>query len=632
MNYLAEIFRFVWPYFRHYRSRLAAGILFGMLFGLSNAGLVWATKTLIYRMLPPKPVAVAVESVASQPPAAASAFKVKLERFKQNLEKRTDEAVDPWLPRAGRPMDWHQVLGGLLFFPLLVAGRGFVGFLGGYCMGWVSERVVNDLRVDVFAKFTGLSIDYFNRSTLGDLTTRVNADTAALQRCTTQGFTDLVQEVMTMVGIVIVLCVIDWQLMLGAIVFLPVCLVPMVVLGRKARRASRASVAVNVVQSSQLIEMLSGIRVIKAFGLERLQLDRFRQLSRELVRQTIKGRRAKEMAAPIIETIAMVAMGSLIVYIAYRQRSVDDMLAFLMGVVALYTPIRKLAALHIVMEQANVSAQRLMQILAEQPTVKEALSPIALPAFTTSLVFEGVSFAYRDQPVLQDIRLVIPRGAQIGIAGESGCGKSTLVNLLFRFYDPTAGTIRIDGHDLRDVSLRDLRQLMALVSQEVVVFDQTVAENIAAGKPDATRGEIEAAARAAYAHDFIQQLPEGYDTRIGERGVTLSGGQRQRISIARAFIRNAPILVLDEATGSLDSQAEAEVQGAIERLEKNRTVLCVAHRLSTLTRMDRIIVLSEGRILEQGSFTELLNAGGSFAVMARKQGIFAPVRPAPAGG
>ena len=223
--------------------------------------------------------------------------------------------------------------------------------------------------------------------------------------------------------------------------------------------------------------------------------------------------------------------------------------------------------------------------------------------------------------MLHDISLEIPRGQKLGVAGESGSGKSTLLNLIFRFYDPTAGAIRFDGLDLREARIDDLRQQMALVSQEVVLFNETVAENIAYGKPGATRGEIEAAARAAFAHDFISQMPQGYDTPVGERGVTLSGGQRQRLAIARAFIRNAPLLVLDEATASLDSQAEAEVQTAIERLEENRTVICVAHRLSTLAKMDRIIVLSRGQIVEQGAFDELLRRGGLFTGMAARQGI-----------
>jgi len=230
--------------------------------------------------------------------------------------------------------------------------------------------------------------------------------------------------------------------------------------------------------------------------------------------------------------------------------------------------------------------------------------------------------------VLEDIHFTIPRGFKLGIAGESGSGKTTLVNLLFRFYDPTAGAVKIDGLDLREVSLRDLRRLMALVSQDVILFDQTVAENIACGKPGATRAEIEAAARAASAHEFIRELPQGYDTRVGERGLTLSGGQRQRIAIARAFIRDAPILVLDEATAALDSQAEAEVQAAIDRLSVNRTVICVAHRLSTLASMDRIIVLAGGRLVEEGAFEELLQRGGVFAEMASRQGIRASARQA----
>jgi len=286
-----------------------------------------------------------------------------------------------------------------------------------------------------------------------------------------------------------------------------------------------------------------------------------------------------------------------------------------------YTPIKKIAGLHVLFQQTRVGVERLTHIMAEQPSIKENPQAKPVTGFHSAIEFANVSFSYGHAPVLKNINLEISRGKKIGVAGESGSGKSTLVNLVFRFYDPTGGAIKFDGLDLREARIDDLRKQMALVSQEIVLFNESVAQNIAYGKPDATRDEIEAAARAASAHEFISQLPQGYDTPIGEHGMTLSGGQRQRLAIARAFIRNAPLLVLDEATASLDSQAEAEVQGAIDKLEENRTVICVAHRLSTLAKMDHIIVLSHGEIVEQGTFDELLRRGGVFAAMAARQGI-----------
>jgi subfamily B ATP-binding cassette protein MsbA len=291
----------------------------------------------------------------------------------------------------------------------------------------------------------------------------------------------------------------------------------------------------------------------------------------------------------------------------------------------LFQPVKKLAGLHILMEQAGVGVQRLKELLAEQPSVKEPLDPKPLRPFEKEIAFDNVTFAFGKKVVLRNFSLTIPRGFRLGLAGESGCGKTTALNLLFRFYDPAQGCVKMDGLDLREVSLHDLRRQMALVSQDIVIFDQTVAENIACGKLGvrATREEVEAAARAAFAHDFILHLPLGYDTHVGERGVNLSGGQRQRLAIARAFVRNAPILVLDEATAALDSKSEAEVQAAIDRLAEHRTVICVAHRLSTLASMDRIIVLADGQIVESGGFEKLLRTSGSFAAMAARQGMFA---------
>jgi subfamily B ATP-binding cassette protein MsbA len=330
---------------------------------------------------------------------------------------------------------------------------------------------------------------------------------------------------------------------------------------------------------------------------------------------------AKELTNPLVEVISMFGLGLLVVYIFASDTTLPDFVGFLTGVMMLFLPIKKLARVQVFFEQAAPGVERLAELFNELPSIQDPIHPQPWPSFTTEIRLERVSFSYDHRIVLHDFTLVIPRGNRIGIAGASGSGKSTLVNLLFRFYDPAAGRISVDGVDLRDISMESLRDKMALVSQDVVVFDATVAENIAAGKLSATREEIVAAARAASAHEFIMQLPEQYDTRLGERGLTLSGGQRQRVAIARAFVRNAPILVLDEATASLDSKAEAEVQAAIEQLEKNRTVVCVAHRLSTLADMDQIVVLEQGRIIEQGSFAELLEAGGSFANMAARQGI-----------
>jgi subfamily B ATP-binding cassette protein MsbA len=539
------------------------------------------------------------------------------------VSERFRNAMDPWLPRMGQKLTGRQILGGLLFMPILVALRAVADYLGNYFMGWVSERVIRDLRLDVMGKLSALSLDFFSRATTGDLLTRINTDTSSLMRALRTGGADLVQSPMTLLAVLGYLLVLDWKLTLCAFVVLPTCLLPLFVLGKKARRATVAGLKASIRQSSQLVELIASIRVVKAFGLEIEQLERFRKTSAQMVHSGMKGVQAKELVNPIIEIISVLGLGALFVYIFTTERTGKDLASFLAGAALLSLPIKKLAGLHILFEQAGVGVERLKAILAEQPTVREPVTPTVLPEFAREIAFENVTFAFGEKVVLRDFSLKIPRGFRLGLAGESGSGKTTILNLLYRFYDPRTGRVLVDGLDLREVSMRELRQQMALVSQEIVLFDQTVAENIALGKRGATRQEVESAARAAFAHDFILQLPQGYDTRVGERGMTLSGGQRQRIAIARAFVRNAPILVLDEATAALDSKAEGEVQAAIDALAEHRTVICVAHRLSTLASMDRIVVLSEGRIVEQGKFSELMKARGVFASMANRQGIFA---------
>ncbi|CAF0689755.1 ABC transporter ATP-binding protein [Candidatus Methylacidithermus pantelleriae] len=610
MHHLAELFAFYWPYLRRYWTRVALGIFLGILFGLTNAGFVWATKELFGRFSPPGPVA--------QRTVLQGTLNVPTAKLRQTAER----LLDRWLPGAGRPLDWRRAFGGLLLIPGLALLRSLASYGSSYCMAWVSAHFTRDLRTEVLDKLQSLSLDFFHRSTVGDLNKRIIEDTELLYWSIGSVFSDLIKEPVSIVAILLASWWIDWRLTLFALLFFPLCTLPIGVLGRKTRRAVRGAIEASVTQSNVLIQALEGMRVVKAFGLERENSRRFRIAAQELVRHTVKRSQSEALVNPIVELISGVVLGLFVLFVGWTHVPIPDAMGVLTGVLLLFfAPVRRLGRVHLILERGYVSACRLRSLFAESSTIQEKPGARSLSGFSRQIEFRDVWFGYNGKPVLQGVSFVVPRGKKIGIAGESGAGKSTLINLLLRFYDPSHGAILIDGHDLRDLKLEDLRRLFAFVSQETVLFDVTVAENIGFGKPGATLEEIEEAARRAQAEEFILKLPAGYQTRVGERGVNLSGGERQRLAIARAFLRDAPILLLDEATANLDSQTEAELQRVLEEKYQSKTIMMIAHRLSTLAGCDEILVLSEGKIVERGSFQNLLSQKGLFASMARKQGL-----------
>ena len=605
MNQLRRVLAFGLPFLWPYRNRFFAGVILALFFGLTNGAFVLATKTLFER-LSPSPVAAGQVDPQSLPTRVSNEFAEFMEKI---------------LPRTGQPITPLQAAGAILFLPFLMALRAGSNYLSAYSMTWVSARVVRDMQIRVLEKLHSLSFDYFNKSTLGDLTTHISGDTRRIYDAMNNGFADLIKEPFTLLSILAGMFIIDAQLTLAAMVILPLVIIPILVVGNRLKRLARQTVSVGISQGSGLIEALSGIRLIKAYGLERFQLDRYRRESMDLVNLEVKKAQAGKLVNPVIEVISTLGLGFLIMVVFATHQSVSDFVGFLTGLVMLPNPLKRLAQMHVDLVSATVSCERLEGFFAQQPSVKEPGSPVTLRPLEQALTLEKVFLDYGHDHVLLDIDLRIPKGFKLGLAGTSGSGKSSLINLLPRFYDPTQGRILWDGQDLRHFSTADLRRQIALVSQDVVLFDATVAENIALGRDSATPSEIQQAARQAFAHDFILDLPRGYDTRVGERGILLSGGQKARISLARAFLRNAPILILDEATAALDAEAEKEVQKAVDALEEGRTVICIAHRLSTLANMDEIVVLEGGKIVERGTFSALLDKKGLFANMAGQQGI-----------
>lgn len=487
-----------------------------------------------------------------------------------------------------------------------------------FLMARVGHYVVRDVRNDLNAHLLRLSPSYFVEQSSANLLSHITSDVVMVRSALTDSFAGIIHHTIRIVALLATAFYLDPVLALIAFVVLPIGFFPIYRFGRRMRRLSRQGQEAIGALSTLFQESVIGNKVVKIFGRERFEQGRFERENDALTATFVRSERVRALAGPVNEVLASFAICGVLLYGGFSVieggRTQGDFIAFLIAVFMLYDPFKKLSRVHSSIQQGMASADRIFEIVDSPPAIQSPSNPKPLPA-GNELQFDRVSFAYKQDGgyALHDVSLTIPEGKKVALVGFSGAGKSTLVDLIPRFIDPTVGTVRIGGVDLREVEVAALRARIAMVGQHTFLFNDSIYNNIAYGKPDATREQVEAAARAAYAYDFITQLPQGFETKVGEGGHSLSGGERQRVAIARALLKDAPILILDEATASLDNRAEREVQSALEALERNRTTVVIAHRLSTVRSADRIVVLKEGRIVESGTHDELLKRGGEYS-------------------
>jgi ATP-binding cassette, subfamily B, bacterial MsbA len=485
-------------------------------------------------------------------------------------------------------------------------------------MSYSGQHVVATLRKRLYAHLLDQSLGFYARNSTGKLMARVITDTERIQETVSKTMTDFARQVFLLVTFLGLAFAIDWKLSLISFLVAPVVLHITLKLGRRIRKASWRSQE-NLAQLSQnLQESIVGQRIVKAFGMEEYERRRFDQATDDLFGVNLRVARISALNSPLIEFVGYASFVPFLMYANYQMSrgfSVGAFVAFVAILFRLYEPVRKLSRMHLHFQQAFASSSRIFELLETDVEIKERPGATELPPFSGEVCFENVSFSYSDHselPVLKDVNLTIEAGEIVALVGKSGAGKTTLASLMPRFYDVASGRLRIDGVDVRDVTLRSLRRQIAVVTQDTFLFDDTIRNNIAYGRADRPLEEIVEAARAAFIHDFIESLPAGYDSVVGERGQRLSGGQRQRLAIARAILKDAPILILDEATSSLDTESERLVQAALYNLMERRTTLVIAHRLSTVRRADRIVVMDQGQIVETGTHQALMERPGPY--------------------
>ncbi len=500
---------------------------------------------------------------------------------------------------------------------LLFLFRGICRFTYDSTIKLAGQKAIQDIRNDLYSSTINKDMAFHNRQASGELMSRMTNDIGMMQDGMANIVCGLFRDLISFVSLLGVIFYRNWQLATICFVVLPVTIYPAQLIGKKIKSAARRSLDVMGGIGAILQETFSGIKVIKAFGLEQKVIERFRAENQAFLGQYKRYIKYESLAMPISEMITSLGIAA-VVWLGGSQvmsgrMSASELFSFIAAMIMLFTPVKKLQSAYNVLQRSAGAAERVFQLMDAQRKVVDADDAIEIGRVSGKVELQNVSFSYGDEPVLQNIILTVEPGQMVALVGPSGSGKSTLVALLMRFYDVSSGSVRVDGHDIRSVTMNSLNQQFALVDQETTLFNDSIANNIRAGKPDATDEEVEAAAKAAFAHDFILELPEGYATTIGDRGLRLSGGQRQRICIARAILKNAPILILDEATSALDTESEKMVQSALDNLMQDKTTIVIAHRLSTILHADTILVLDKGCIVEVGSHEDLVEGSGLYS-------------------
>ena len=536
--------------------------------------------------------------------AAMAVYAASQSAFLYIVEKIIDKVLT-----TGGGLNW--VITAILILSVV---RGLSGYASAYLMTDVGQRVVRDLRERFFGHVLRQSATFFSRRSSGQLLSRLTNDVAQIQRAVSETTGDLIRESMILIGYIGYMFYLQWELAMVCTVTAPLIVYPLSQLGRRVRGQTKRSQEELEHLTHIASEAFSGHRIVKAFGAESRETARFQRASDRLYQTYMRVTSLVAALPPVMELVGGLAVIGVLWYghsrITRQLLTVGEFMTFLMAAVLLYQPLKRLSGANASVQQALAASTRIFEMLDRHTEVSDAPGAPAIAPLAESVEFRDVGFAYDDDPTRYIVRHVsfrVAKGQVVALVGLSGAGKTTLVNLIPRFFDATEGGVCIDGVDSRQVTLKSLRAQIALVTQETVLFDDSIAANIAYGRPEATREAIETAARAANAHDFISAMPGGYDTTIGERGQRLSGGQRQRLAIARALLRNSPLLILDEATSSLDAESESLVQDALATLMQNRTTFVIAHRLSTIRRADLIVALEKGRVAEVGSHDDLVN-------------------------